>query len=217
MKTPGKALGLMLLLAGCLSLCGCLSLFGWTVAAFAPPQTVKAKYKLPKGKKVLVLVDDIRDLERFQVVRQPLTRSLNRELTKARVAAETVPFDRVLDLACRQPHFHQMEVKEVGRRLGADIVLYVRVDGFSLRDHEVVTLWHGRLGVTVLVIDVAKGLLWPQDRPGGLALPDIELKEVDNPSEQYGQTVTEDLCRAAADRIAKLFYDHRAPAQTASP
>lgn len=200
-----------LLAAACCSLGGCLQLFGWTVALFAPPKKVEAKYKFPKDRTVLVLVDDIRDPVGFQRARQPLTRALNAQLEEHGIAERTLPYARVLELMGSHPDYYSWEPRRTGRRLGADIVLHVKIEAFSLKDHEDSPLWRGQMGATVKVVGVEEGLLWPQDRPGGHPVGRVETEEVDNPSPQYAQKVTEGLCEALADRIAKLFYKHKAP------
>ena len=201
---------------------GCGPVIGWFVNAFAPPQKVKAVYQPPKGKKMLVLVDDIRNPVSYEPVKRELTERLNRQLEENKVAAQTVPYQSVLDLVTASTSFHELSVVDVGQKLGADLVLYVHVDRFSVKDDEASPLWQGRLEATVRMVDVQRGLaekrprLWPEDRDEGYVVEPVETQPESHPSENYGEQLAETMAEQMADRIAKLFYDHEVRAQEAA-
>jgi len=196
------------------SLSGC-AVISWLVGVSAPPPKVKAQYKPPKGKRILVLVDDILHPVEYGQIKRDLTTKLNRLLTANGVAGDTVEYDRLLDLIIATPNFNQLRVSEIGRKLNADIVLHVRIEEFSLKEHEGSLLWRGRLKTTVAVAEVDSARwLWPEDRADGYPVQAIEKPTEQRSSEAYGVTLAGAMAEEMADRIAKLFYDHRAPAGT---
>jgi len=200
------------LLAAAAAAGGCAAV-SWTVAQFAPPQKVDALYKPPKGKTILVFVDDIYTEVAYQPIKVELTDRLNDRLTKYKIAAATVPYKNFITLASAGRDFDNLTVAEAGRRLGADLVLYVHIDKFSLRDDEQSPLWHGQLQATIRIVDVDAGRLWPLDDPEGYAVPPVDLPAVDNSSAAYGSEVARQLAEEMAERIVNCFRDHTAPAQ----
>jgi hypothetical protein len=190
------------------SLGGC-AVISWVTAQFAPPKKVPAVYKAPKGKKVLVFVDDVRRPVSYEPIKRLLTDRLNEQLDEHNIAGETVPYDRLVDVMAATPSFHRLSVSEVGERVDAELVLYVEINRFSLRDDPDSPLWAGTLDTTVRWMEVGQGRLWPRDRPRGQPVKPVELPMVDEPSPTYGQKVASELATKMADRIARLFYDHK--------
>jgi len=192
---------------------GC-AVISWTVAQFAPPQKVSAVYKPPKNKKYLVLVDDaLSPPGEYEVVKKLLTRKMSVQLVDKGIARSTVEYREISDLVARTPNFQQLAVSQIGQMLGADVVLYVHLDTFQIKDSQVSQFWHGQFTTTVRLIDVQNGRLWPTDRPRGHKVGPLEMPTEENPSATYGIELTEKLVDGMADRIAKLFYDHRVPVQ----
>jgi hypothetical protein len=196
--------------AAWLALPGCTQALAWFAAQFPQPKKVDALYQPPKGKTVLVLVEDRPKPVSYEPVKYELGERIGQNLVTAKVAREVVKQERLRDLST-QRDFAGLAVREVGARLGADLVVYVRIDSFSLKDGPESPLWLGRLSVSVWVFDVkGSGPLWPTDTPGGEGYrpTPIVLKHVENSSPSYGQVVAETLAEQMADRVAKIFYNH---------
>ncbi|MDY6913304.1 MAG: hypothetical protein SVT52_02445 [Planctomycetota bacterium] len=211
MNAPLRTVWLVMLTAMLSAVGGC-AVVSWFVAQFAPPQKVKALYKPPKGKTLLVFVDDLGQEVTYAPIKGKLTEKLNKLLVAKGVAGQTVDYDRLVDLSIAASDFNRLAVCEVGQKLGADIVLYVWIDKFSLKDTEASPLWRGQFGTTVRLVDTEAGRLWPQDRLGYPVKP-VETPRIDNASPTYGTELVDILAERMADRITKLFHDHRVPAQ----
>jgi hypothetical protein len=181
------------------------------VAQFAPPQKVDAVYKPPKDKKVLVFVDDIRYPVPYEPIKAELTDRLNRIIKEQKIAAETIPYDKLVDLIAATPNFNQLHVPDVGKRLKADLVLYVEIIRFALKESDTSPLWEGQLRVSVKWVDPT-GRIWPKERPDGYQLETVSLPAVENTSPGYGAEVARMLAEQTADQVSKLFYDHTVPA-----
>jgi len=210
MRPLRKTLIILLLVAP--GMLGGCTLANWFVAVFSPPQKVHARYEPAKDKTYLVFVDDLLCPVTYEPIKRELTESLSKQLTEHDIASSTVPYEDLLDLMATNPNFNSMHVPTVGRKLGADMVLYVQIDEFALKDDQASPLWKGLLRVTVKVVDSDAGRLWPPDRPGGYPVPAIETPQTEHPSPAYGAELASILADKAADRIAKLFYEHEVSA-----
>jgi hypothetical protein len=192
----------MLLASGCRQISALATLL-------APPKKVKPVFVPPKDKILLVFVDDMLNPVSYEPAKRRLTEQLNKQLVEHKVVAKTVPYERMLEFMSRTPKFNSLSVSEIGRKLDADLVLYIQVNQFSLKDIEESPLWHGRMHVTVRVVDVAKArTLWPTDRAAGMPLDPVEIPEVENPSTTYAGHLARQIADEMADQIAKLFYEY---------
>jgi hypothetical protein len=183
----------------------------WFTEPFVPAKKVPAEYEPPAGKTMLVFVDDMFHPVDYEPVKIQLTEMLNEQLIAHKVAAKTIPYSRIGELMAT-PEVNKLAVSEIGTRLGADMVLYVQIDEFVLRDAAAASeLWKGRLGTTVRLVDVTKGRLWPTDSPAGHVVPKAETQTISDSSQARGEQISKDLAAETADKIAKLFYSHTTP------
>jgi len=198
------------LAAGCCCLASC-QMFSWMVAAMAPPKPVPAVYEPPQDKTILVFVDDIRNPVSYEPLKAQLSRRLSDLLVEHEVARQTVAYEKLRDLALSTPDFNQWHIPTVGEKLQADLVLYVEIDRFTLREGAQGPLWQGRLETRVKIVDSRKGRIWPEDRPNGFPVKPATTEPEANFSEDYGAVLASKLANEMAERIAKLFYAHTAP------
>lgn len=208
MRTIQRLFLVILLTASTFSLGGC-AVFGWFVAQFSPPQKVDAVYTPPSGKTILVFVDDLANPVSYEPIKAELTKRLNKKIIENEIAAEVVPYEELLNLMAATPGFNQLHIPTVGRKLDADLVLYVEIVRFCLKDNEVSPLWHGELKTKVKIVDSRQGRLWPDDRPGGYPVEPVETRPAENPSSSYGSELTEILAERMANTISQIFYDHK--------
>ena len=186
-------------------------MIGWIVAQFAPPQKVDAIYTLPSDKTILVFVDDLINPVSYEPIKIELTERLNAKLIEQGIAAEVVPYEELLNVMASTPGFNQLHIPTVGQKMDADLVLYVEVVNFSLKDSDVSPLWHGKFKTKVKIVDSQEGRLWPEDRPGGYPVEPVETRPAENPSSSYGSELAEILAERMADSIVRLFNDHEVP------
>jgi len=202
---------MMVCVTAAVAIAGCAQWFAIVGSSFNKADTTKAKYELPEKKTVLVFVDD-RRVQTDQPLRTLLTEAINEQLTANKVAAKTIAYSRVLDLAGQARGLSGLEPLWTARKVGADIVLYVCVDKFSLHEEgvEIGLLWRGQLGASISVTDVASGqMLWPRDEPDGMAIKPVDTPTVTHTSPNFGEELTAQVANIMADRVAKMFYDHK--------
>jgi len=192
---------------------GCAGV-AWIAAQLAPPRKVHAQFRPPAQKRCLVLVDDVLSGQgAYETVKDMLTERLNQELAEHKIAASTIPYGQVAHLAAITPRYNDLSIPQIGRKLDADLVLYVQIDRFELRDSPVETLWHGCFVASVKMVDAQQGRLWPMDRPDGHQVGPVEIPIHDSSQPAHDVALTQELVDRMADRVAKLFYDHRQSAQ----
>lgn len=200
----------MSLLAGLAQSGGCAGL-KYLVAVMAPPDKIKPLYKLPPDKKILVFVDDIRHPLNYESVKDDLSQRIGRLLMQHKMAKDVIPPDKLLDLASASADFNQMPTPDVGRKLDADLVLYVEIDHFSLRESPDNPLWMGKFAVRVKIVDSKIGRIWPEDRPNGYPVPPVETPATANFNESYGAILAAKLAQDMAQRVVDLFREHEKP------
>ena len=205
-----RSITTLILMLAALAQPGC-QIFAWTVAQFGKPPKVKPVYEIPKDKKILVFVDSDVPLN-FEPIKCNLTEELNSQFIGNKIAGSVVSYVKLMDVL--ESTKKRLSVSEVGKKLDADYVLYVRIEKFSVKDEEATTLWQGKLQVAVRLVDVQKGKVWPTDQKE-YVLPLIELSPVDESSPGYGADIARQLSQQMADEVAKLFYEHAG--QTSPP
>ena len=210
MKARALKLAMAIALAAAAASCGgCTQFFAWFVATFWPPERIKPVYEPPKDKKVLVLVEE-RGAAVTYHIKKELTQRVSVKLREHKLARETIGYDQVQDLAASRD-FSQLNPAQVGAKLGADLVLCVKIEDFALKDNIYSPLWQARLATSVWFVEVAKGVrLWPAELPQntGYSLPLVEFKQAENAPPPDGDTVIRTMAEQMADRIVKLFYEH---------
>ena len=185
--------------------CGAVA---WVATLFPPPK-IAPKYKLPKGKTVAVIVDDPNHLVKFSPVKFELAKQLNKQFVKHKIARDTIPNDNIMKLIASTPDFKRLSNAEIGKKLGADIVLNVQIKRFQLKDADYSQIWQGKLKATVRVVDVKEGRLWPNDSVGGYETKVVETPRMEgNPSPQFEVKMAKAMAVDMADVIAKYFYKH---------
>ncbi len=211
MRTTARMLTAILVAAMVMPLPGC-AVAAWIAAQFGPEKKVPAEYEPPAGTTILVFVDDMLHPVDYEPVKIQLTEMLNKQLVDNKVVSKTIPYSRLGEFISATPGFNSLAVSEVGQKLGADMVLYVQIDEFRLRDAAATSeLWKGRLATTVRLVDVTKGRLWPTDSPTGHMVPKAETQTVSDSSQARGEQISKELAAEIADKIAKLFYSHKTP------
>jgi hypothetical protein len=188
---------------------GCVQSIPWFATVLAPPEKHVAIFKPPKDKKILVLVEDRPRPINYDALKVELMDKINQQLIDHKVAASVVPSERLQELSVSTNDFGRLSTSEIGQRLGADLVLYVQIDRFTLKD-DATTLWQGRLATSVWMVDVKEGRIWPKERvkSSGYPVGPIELQPEEDSSVSFGTEITRKLTNRMSDRIAKLFYDY---------
>lgn len=203
-STTVRAAGL-----GALVLVGACQQAAVTLYHLTGGDTIEAKYKLTENLLAAVL-DDPQGLLVTPSVYRTLHERMEQEFTANGIKSRLVPFDQVQRMRQHDPAYDSLSIREIGEKLGADQVLYLKVTDFRLRREPGTPVYQGRFIVRVSVISTERKRdvrLWPQQEGGfevaGETPP--ESSEGDKSADDVARELTADLC----NRVAKLFYDHK--------
>jgi len=132
---------------------------------------VPAEYDLTQRKKqkILVLVDQPAYLNAQVNLRYYLTKAMSKNLTdRVRISPEyLVSYSELSEFRSNQPNFSLLLPTEVGKALGADMVLLVVIEDYQLQKLPEEGYYKGFLGVQSILFDVATGeKLWPLSEEG---------------------------------------------------
>jgi len=204
--------GAPVLLLKAIGLRGC-AIPAWIAGIIQGPKEREALYDLPDIKRVLVLAEDRMQMGGTESVQRELTGFLNQALLHKKLVREVVPYSALAALRAETPDFRRLYITEVGQRLDADVVIYVNILKFALKDNPADVLWRGHCDVAVKVFQCPAGIkrdkarLWPDHPPRGHPVSHDRDPKADT-SSGYEKALARTLAAETADKIAKLFYTH---------
>jgi hypothetical protein len=185
---------------------GCIHMAAGMAEVMVPKEKQPAEFKVPPDKTMLVFPDDRLNPIAYSPIKRALAERINATFAEEKVAANIISYDKLLDLRDTDRDFNSLSVSTVGKKLGADYVLYISLEEFKLKDSPADTLWHGRFGGKIRVVDVAKrARVWPEqtDRQMVVGVPGS-----DNAGPNYDEELSHTLAAKLGDEISGLFYEH---------
>jgi hypothetical protein len=206
-----RNMSVLLVLAAFLA--GC-NIVGPVVAIVHGPPKVAPAYRLDRKRTTVVFIDDRGNLMPRRALVVHAAKAAQDALLERRVLEDMISADSALAVvAAADASGKLIDIPEIGRRLGADVVIYAVVDRFSLTPDGVV--YQPTAVVRVKVIDVAEEKrLWPEEKREGQTLtlvvpPRTEPLPSTTSGVQHAELDAADLLGRA---IAQLFYEHEARA-----
>lgn len=191
--------------------------------AFQNGDPVPAQYILPDVRTVVVVDDPKNFMGNPGLVRQIGTTAVH--FLRHEKALPTAEFVDPRDIAVLEARLDEkwttLPIAEIGRRLGAEQIIYARIKQVTM--HVAGNVYRPEAILEVKVLQAADGKrLWPN----ATALPDpekpapshaltIKMKYETRDSRYFGDATPDDLARKLAEQIgqelAQLFYDWRRP------
>ena len=188
---------------------GC-NILGPVVAVVSGPPTKAAAYELDPSRIYVIFVDDLRSSLPKRSLRDVIAQSAEEQI----LAEGLLPQDHLLSatatrrVAASETNENKMPIAEVGRRVGADVVIYITVDGFML----------SRDGVSAMptalsrmkIIDVTQNeRIWPSTDEGYSVIVQPNRQQGDLPKDLSGRNALEvALAKRLGLAIAQTFYKH---------
>lgn len=201
---------LLLILSSILTSCTGLLFFLPDLREF-----VAAEYKLPKDKKIAILIDDL-----YSPI--PLANAkgyLAEKIRTVLIEEGNFPQKNIIDYKLISDYIEReyetqnklTPIAEIGKKIGADYVIYVNITEHSLQEEKDNPLVSPYIRAYVKVVKVEgpeSKRIWPIEKIGKEIFVRqktvAELISDVNTEEYYSK-----LLAALADRIAKLFFDHK--------
>lgn len=181
-----------------------------TPIAFAihGPEKILPAYTLEENAKTVIFVDDPSSQITQRRLRYAIADRATKELLAKRVLVDMLDPRGILTAASNERYGEQMSIAELGKSVGADIVIYAVVTEFSLSPET--GAYIPRTSMRVKVIDVASGeRLWPNSEMGLIANIQIPQKPGSYPGTTGAKLEMEQtLSGRAGLGLSQLFYKH---------
>tara|TARA_R110002073_G_scaffold239285_1_gene400589 strand:- start:97206 stop:97871 length:666 start_codon:yes stop_codon:yes gene_type:complete len=174
------------------------------------PQKINPVYELNEELKTVVFVDDPSSKITQRRLRYTIAKQATSELLDKRILVDMLDPRGILTAASNERFGEQMSISELGKSVGADIVIYAVVTDFSISPEA--GAYIPRASLRIKVIDVAEGQrVWPSDTKGHIANIQIPQRPGNSPESSTSGArleVEQELAQRAGTGLAQLFYKH---------
>ncbi len=197
------------LLAMLIVLSGC-EVVGYPIQVIAGPARIPAVHELADRPTVILVDDPVGKLPERALANLLADRIGNR-LLEADALEQVIPSTLVQQLRQDEPEFGNWAIDRVGRSVGAEQVVYVLVQDFQLTEEQLVM--RPTIAMRIKVVDVDSGRrLFPVNDQMGYAIGhELVYEQMSDAPATAKQLLARRLIEEAGQRIAKLFYNHKAP------
>jgi len=166
---------------------------------------IPAEYDLAahKSERILVLVNQPGWLRAGSNLRYHLAEKLSEGLTrKVRVSRDRlVTYDALWKFRSEHPDFSELSPVEVGAAVGADLVLFVAIEGYELEKEPDTNYYSGSLAFRSALYNTAtKETLWPKSDGGRRLVVGFEVES------RGREAAVQRLVSAAAHCTTRYLY-----------
>jgi hypothetical protein len=200
----------MLAAMGCGAALSSCNIVGPAVAIVHGPEKVPAAFELDPELPTVIFIDD----RNSRVPRRSLRLMMAQEAEKALLDA-----DKIKDMISAQSALsasqgdkdgRPLSIAEIGKAVGASVVIYATVDSFSLFPDG--QAFAPICQMRVKVIDATSDKrVWPEDRAGHAVVTRAVVRGEITPNTNDRARAEDDLARQAGMDLAQLFYKHERP------
>lgn len=214
-STAPSAVITALLLAAPGGLGGC-NILGPAMYFVHGPEKTDAAYKLNAEQPVVVFVDDSGSLVPDRTSRRRIGQTAEKAILEQTDVTRVISSDAALAVVSREKFGKPLGVSEVGEAVGAEVVIYALINGFSLSPDGVT--YQPIASALVRVVDVkTKERIWPVgDETARQVMVQSPERQGAAPA-SLGQRAEAERRLAAqlGEAIGKLFYKHESsPSQS---
>ncbi|MEQ9096175.1 MAG: hypothetical protein RIE32_07935 [Phycisphaerales bacterium] len=185
---------------------GCNIVAPIAVLVHGPPK-VPAEYRLDRNRSVAVVIDDPDSLVPSLGYRRVMLASVQENLAERAKIREVIDARDTMAVLQRDSAQERMSLTEIGRAIGAEQIVWARVEGFSLAAST--GEYRPNAQLRVKVIDVSTNeKAWPDEPASGYEL-DVTMRVRPDfvPSSGPEQrTAMEELAQYTGRAMAELFY-----------
>lgn len=198
----------LLLAAFSAALAGCNIVAPIGYLAYGPEKT-PAAHTLDKQRATVIVIDDPASVTSRRQLRAEMGERADSLLLSKAGLKEVIDSRAAMAVLTRDRASDPMTVEEIGRSLGADVVIWIAMDSFSLTPDGQAYAPSARMRAKVIDSTTGKRL-WPTDKPAGHAFGvDIPTRAAQLPEGTTGIAAAErSLALRCGDAIAQLFYEH---------
>lgn len=208
-----KASGLMVIcVLGTLSLAmSACNIAGPVFVLMSGPPKSQALFELDPDRTYVVFVDDMRSRMPKRSLRNVISRSAERELIRndSLPAKQIIPGGAAYTVIQSESWGDRMSIVDIGRRVGAEVILYITVDRFEL-SLDRVSVWPV-MSARLKILDVQNNeRIWPTNTIGHMInVEPLALRGGQMPTTLSGRAdLEEQLSERFGVAIAQVFYKH---------
>lgn len=194
------------LCVACLMLAGC-NILGPAYVFLAGPPKVPAEYQLDRQRAVAVVIDDPDSIVPSMGYRRVMLATAQERLAEGAKVREVIDARDTMAVLQRDSAQERMSIVEIGRAIGAEQVVWARVEGFSLAARTGEYRPNAQLRVKVIDIS-ANERAWPEPPSEGFAL-DVNMRVRPDFTPTTGpeqRTAMEELAEYTGRALAEVFY-----------
>jgi hypothetical protein len=188
---------------------GCVQL-GGLLAVASGGDVIDPEYTLTKHP-LLIFIDDLDGMVSEPVAIRELHRGLSAVFLDFDVNRNVIPYEDLQRLMRSDRKSNELSIRQIGEKLGAEQVLYIRVERFTLHAEPGAPLFEGEFEVRVKVISTDHARddprLWPREQSGR------RLVATTDPTPTDGGKSASDIARQLSQELAKdigrLFREYR--------
>jgi len=185
---------------------GC-NILGPAYVLVAGPPKVQAEYRLDRQRTVAVVIDDPDSIVPSMGYRRVMLTTTQQLLADKAKIREVVDSRDTMAVLQRDSARERMSVVQIGRAIGADQVVWARIEGFNLAAPT--GEYRPNAQLRVKVIDVANNeRAWPTEPPAGFSMNvTMRVRSDFTPSTGPEQRAAmEELAQYTGQALAELFY-----------
>ena len=170
---------------------------------------VEPEFKLAQGP-LLVLIEDSRgDVTDPRALRE-VHATISEIFLEFKVNHRIVPWEERERLERSNKDYAKLSIREIGEKLGADQVLYIKVEKFSLQSEPAAPIFKGEFVTRIKVLDTKQEhevRAWPRE-PSGRRIA-VTTPPVSSDGDKTASDVAKELAIKMGQAISELFYEHR--------
>lgn len=176
----------------------------WTGGDVVEPQ-----FELTKGS-LLILVEDRRGVVTQPRALRKVHKTLCEKFVEYKVNKKVVPLETCERLQRTEKAYEKLSVRQIGEKLGAEQVLYIIAERFSLQTEPGAPLFKGEFVARVKVLtteSIGDNRLWPRE-PSGRRIA-VTTHPIPADGDKKASDVADELATKLGEAVAKMFYQHR--------
>jgi hypothetical protein len=151
--------------ATAVALPGC-NILGAAIVLVQGPPTTPAMHKLDKDRPTVVFVDDRANVLGRRTLRQSIAQSAQEALIKEADLKNVIDARASLATVVGETAAEPLDIVSIGKRVGAEIVIYAVVDTFTLSQDGQTFVPQATFRVKVLDVTKEQPRIWPTEREG---------------------------------------------------
>lgn len=187
---------------------GCQGLAGLWVG-LAGGNLIEAEYEMPKGPLLILFDDRGGRVDQPKAIREA-HRKISDLFAEKDVNTKVIDFPQIQRFMQHEEDYDKLTIREIGEKLGAENVLYIAVEKFTLNQEPGAPIFQGLFEVRCKVVstdrerDVRE---WPSS-PAGRRVT-VQTDPTTNDGDISPGQVADELGNKLGEKVAKLFYDYR--------